>query len=389
LKTAGGVTYTYDGDGRRVQKSNGKLYWYGATGDILDETDASGNLTNEYVYFAGKRIARRDSSNNIYYYFADHLGSSRVITQANGTVCYDADYDPFGKEVVVTNTCPQNYKFNGKERDTETNLDDFGARYYSSQFGRWTSPDWSGGPSTVPYAELVNPQSLNLYSFVRNNPVTSADLDGHTIAADTTNRIINDCGGGGHCVPAFSATGSAEDSAAPEFGVVNLEDWTVTSCSAACSQWDATSNADTQAPPQNQDATKWKQDVVDTIKFQKDARAAYEKFGPGAKSVEGLEQDVTKTLEKKYGEIGTAGSTNSSGKVEIKPDPNPYTREATTRHERVHQQTVVAGIAKYGKDTPAFKQWFYNPQNWAKDEVKAYSAGIAYLEQSLRKMDGP
>jgi len=68
--------------------------------------------------------------------------------------------------------------------------------------------------------------------------------------------------------------------------------------------------------------------------------------------VEELEQNVTKTLEKKYGKIGTAGSTNSSGKVEIKSDPNPYTREATVRHERVHQQTVEAGIAKYGKDTP-------------------------------------
>jgi len=131
---------------------------------------------------------------------------------------------------------------------------------------------------------------------------------------------------------------------------------------------------------QNQDATKYRQEVVDTIKFQKDARSAYEKFGPGAKSVEELEQNVTKTLEKKYGEIGTAGSTNSSGQVEIKPDPNPYTREATARHEGVHKATVEAGIAKYGKDTPAFKQWFYNPQNWARDEVKAYSAGIAYLE---------
>jgi hypothetical protein len=50
-------------------------------------------------------------------------------------------------------------------------------------------------------------------------------------------------------------------------------------------------------------ATKFKQEVVDTIKFQKDARAAYEKFGPDAKSVEGLEQDITKTLEKKYGQI--------------------------------------------------------------------------------------
>jgi RHS repeat-associated protein len=228
LKTAGGVTYTYDGDGRRVQKSNGKLYWYGAGGEILDETDAAGNLTNEYVYFGGKRIARRDSSNNIYYYFADHLGSSRVIAQANGTVCYDADYDPFGKEVVATNTCPQSYKFSGKERDTETNLDDFGARYYSSQFERWISPDWSASPSAVPYAELVNPQSLNLYSYVRNNPVTSPDLDGHVIAQATMDRGSGDLGMGiGHWSPTTGP--NHEDNAAPEFGAANTEQNTDTS----------------------------------------------------------------------------------------------------------------------------------------------------------------
>src|SRR5271167_447935 len=161
-------------------------------------------------------MARRDSANNVYYYFEDHLGSSRVITQGNGTVCYDADYDPFGKEVVVTNTCPQNYKFNGKERDAESNLDDFGARYYSSQFGRWTSADWSGGPSTVPYAELVNPQSLNLYAYARNNPVTSADLDGHMVAQDTANKMANDLGGQGSWSPR-----GEEQETGREFDTVN------------------------------------------------------------------------------------------------------------------------------------------------------------------------
>jgi len=53
-----------------VQKSTGKLYWYGMGSDPLDESDASGNLTDEYVFFGGKRIARRNvSSGNIFYYF--------------------------------------------------------------------------------------------------------------------------------------------------------------------------------------------------------------------------------------------------------------------------------------------------------------------------------
>jgi hypothetical protein len=73
LLTAGGVIYTYDGDGRRVMKSNCKLYWYGTSSDPLDETDGSGTTNNssfnEYAFFNGMRIARRDSANNVNYYF--------------------------------------------------------------------------------------------------------------------------------------------------------------------------------------------------------------------------------------------------------------------------------------------------------------------------------
>src|SRR5262250_652654 len=80
----------------------------------------------------------------------------------------------------------------GKERDTETGndapfasrmvlRDDFGARYYSSRLGRWLSADWSSVPAPVPYANLTNPQTLNLYAMVRDNPETYADLDGHEL----------------------------------------------------------------------------------------------------------------------------------------------------------------------------------------------------------------
>ena len=80
---------------------------------------------------------------------------------------------------MVANTCSQNYKFEGKERDTETGNDDFGARYYTSRLGRWLSADWSAVPAPVPYANLTNPQTLNLYAMVSDNPETFADLDGH------------------------------------------------------------------------------------------------------------------------------------------------------------------------------------------------------------------
>jgi RHS repeat-associated protein len=193
MKTANGVTYAYDGDGRRVSKSNGKLYWYGSGGEILAETDASGNTLNEYIFFGGKRIAMLPAASNPIYYVEDMLGTSRLITQNNGAVCYDADFDPYGGEHAYTNICPQNYKFEGKERDTETSNDDFGARYYSNRFGRWLSADWSAVPVPVPYANLINPQTLNLYSMVSDDPESFADLDGH---ASTSEYQLGNSGGG-------------------------------------------------------------------------------------------------------------------------------------------------------------------------------------------------
>lgn len=70
-------------------------------------------------------------------------------------------------------------RYTGKERDTESGNDYFGARYYASSLGRWLSPDWSAQEEPVPYAKLDDPQSLNLYAYVRNNPLTRVDADGH------------------------------------------------------------------------------------------------------------------------------------------------------------------------------------------------------------------
>ena len=121
----------------------------------------------------------KTSSAAVYYYLEDHLGTSRAITNSSGSKCYDADFYPFGGERVLTNSCPQNYKFTGKERDAESGNDDYGARYYASSLGRFLSPDWSAIPVPVPYANLSNPQTLNLYAMVSDNPETFADLDGH------------------------------------------------------------------------------------------------------------------------------------------------------------------------------------------------------------------
>ena len=69
----------------------------------------------------------------------------------------------------------------GKERDTESGNDYFDARYYNSAMGRFLSPDWSAVPVPIPFADITNPQSLNLYAYVGNNPLTRFDSDGHVV----------------------------------------------------------------------------------------------------------------------------------------------------------------------------------------------------------------
>jgi len=163
-----------------VKKSNDKLYWYGMAADALDETDSTGSTTNsafnEYVFFVGRRIARRNSSSTVLYYFEDHLRTSREIVQAGQTTpCYDADFYPYGGErTPIVNTCSQSYKFTGKERDSESGLDDMGARYYSSSMGRFTISD----PMFLNADRLAEPQRLNLYLYSRDNPLRYFDPTG-------------------------------------------------------------------------------------------------------------------------------------------------------------------------------------------------------------------
>ena len=110
------MTYTYDGDGKCVMKSNGTLYWTGPGWDPLLETDLSGNATEEYVFFNGGRVARVDlPANSVEYYFSDHLKSTDIVTDATGNIKRESDYVPYGGEVVISGTDPNRYKFTGKE----------------------------------------------------------------------------------------------------------------------------------------------------------------------------------------------------------------------------------------------------------------------------------
>jgi RHS repeat-associated protein len=185
-----GYTYLYDGDGNRVEKASGgtgTLYWPDASGEALVETDLAGGLQHQYAFFNGKRVARRDADNSVRYYFSDHLGSASIITNEAGAMppIEESDYYPYGGEMVISGGDANHYKFTGKERDQESGLDDFGARFDASSLGRFMSPD-----EVFADQHAEDPQSWNLYIYTVNNPVRYVDPNGQG-ASDFLNAAGN------------------------------------------------------------------------------------------------------------------------------------------------------------------------------------------------------
>jgi RHS repeat-associated protein len=167
----GAITgYVYDGFGRRVKRT-GTLPAYFAY-------DVSGNLLME----DGGEV----ESTGVQYVTQDHLGSTRVMTDQAGAVVRRYDYAPFGEDLKLAGgrTVAQKYpgsdaelkdkvRFTGKERDGETGMDYFGARYMSAAQGRFTTPDPLGASG-----KASNPQTWNRYAYALNNPLKFVDPDG-------------------------------------------------------------------------------------------------------------------------------------------------------------------------------------------------------------------
>ena len=179
------TTYVYDGDGRRVQKTTPQ-------GTTVFVYDPMGNLAQEYG---------PNSQSGTQYLSTDSLGSTRLVTDASGAAISCHDYLPFGEEVNAgtagrTSCYPAppppaggGVLFTGKERDAESGLDFFDARYMSSAQGRFTSTD----PVTITTHRLLNPQELNLYAYVANNPLRFIDPTGKVLQCVGTDNQQNQC----------------------------------------------------------------------------------------------------------------------------------------------------------------------------------------------------
>ena len=159
--------------------------WRSFTGQVIEETNTSGAMTRDYIFFAGRRIAWRDSSGNVYYYFVDAIGSTRTVTDATGTTCFNADYYPYGQENDYNTSCSPTYKFTGYEFDSETGNYYAYARYYSPSLGRFLSADPLGG-------NIADPQSLNRYAYVLNDPETFIDPLGLKCTRSPDGQTIDD-----------------------------------------------------------------------------------------------------------------------------------------------------------------------------------------------------
>jgi len=136
--------------------------------------------------FSAARLTATYDTNGLHYELADPLGTKRIQANISGQIEESCVSLPFGDALncptdpaLTTSDDATEHHFTGKERDAESGNDYFGARYYASSMGRFMSPDWAAQEEPVPYANLDDPQSLNLYSYVRNNPLVNTDPTGH------------------------------------------------------------------------------------------------------------------------------------------------------------------------------------------------------------------
>jgi RHS repeat-associated protein len=188
------VTYGYDASGQRVKYSTGA----GTTVYVNKyyEISPDGKI-KKYVYGGNEAVATLETQSGAtttYYTHKDHLGGSSVITNSSGSQVELLDYYPFGSTRLdeKSGSFETSHKYTGKELDADTGLYYYGARYYNASVGRFVSQDpaylligdkerFKDKYDRTLSMHLSDPQSLNSYSYVNNNPLKYTDPDGEIV----------------------------------------------------------------------------------------------------------------------------------------------------------------------------------------------------------------
>ncbi len=166
-------TFTYDGDGNRVKQVNpdGKISLF-LGGGIYTVVDAAGTpVVTKYYSVAGQRVALQNSD-GLQYLLTDHLGSVNAVVDGTGALISEQRYLPFGGERPIGNGMTQtDFGYTGQRDLAAAGLMDYNARWYSETSGVFTQPD--------SVANFMNPQRLNRFSYVGNNPLNRTDPRGN------------------------------------------------------------------------------------------------------------------------------------------------------------------------------------------------------------------
>jgi RHS repeat-associated protein len=174
ITVGGQVTqFIYDPDGNMVKKikPDGSKTLYISGVYEVDKT-SGGTVTQTRTYYPAAGAMRIGGT--LYFMLKDHLGSASVLTDASGTAVLGADtrYYPFGEARFSTTPMLTDKLFTGQREITGLGIYHYGARFYSPYIHRFLSAD-----TIVP--GYANPQSLNRYSYVLNNPLRYTDPLGH------------------------------------------------------------------------------------------------------------------------------------------------------------------------------------------------------------------
>jgi len=159
---AASASFVYNGDGQRVlSTAAGATVVY--VGNYLEYDVSSGEMTT-YYYAGAVRIAMRVGTNEPLWLLGDHLGSTSVAANTDGSLHSRQAYTAWGATRYSSGGPPTDFDFTGQRLEAGIGLHDYGARWYDSYLNRFTQPD-----SIIP--DPYNVLDWDRYQYVRSNPV--------------------------------------------------------------------------------------------------------------------------------------------------------------------------------------------------------------------------
>ncbi|EJW14601.1 RHS repeat-associated core domain-containing protein [Paenibacillus alvei] len=185
------VSYRYNGDNLMVERTEGGVttrYYYNDRAKIVAEGRVEGNgsitITASYVHDSdGKLLARQVPGQGMQYYVSNGHGDITEIRDAQGNVLNRYTYDIWGNPLVQEEQVPNIFRYSGEYWDAATSLQYLRARWYDPSIGRFINEDTYEG-------ELGNPLTLNLYTYVQNNPLKYIDPSGNRYIPSEMNSIL-------------------------------------------------------------------------------------------------------------------------------------------------------------------------------------------------------